>query len=303
MKGFNAIFRTWMIFVYFVPPDIWGCPQIEFLQFSDILQTNCKFHCLTIDKLIHNENNRGKNMLKHAPQKHKFDTRGRNSINEWGRWSMKGRKCWSGWDGHWRWCRVFSLPRSALVLCRSSWNEQARGAPASVSVMVFWFHFPISSLSHFDKVTSRRHLQYPTPFAQAHPNAIINMKYGARTEANTSVYRSEIKPGLRCQLLSVFSRAKKKKKKTYLLQGLLIPHLFVLRLQFGKTRLSQSLFRTRTTRLKEKCEKSLFCLTSLIHSNRLGVLELFGNNGYSQCKHPAVSIVEWRRTYRLGNLE
>lgn len=43
--------------------------------------------------------------------------------------------------------------------------------------MVFWFQFPISSLSQFDKVTSRCHLLYPTPFAQAPWNAISNMKY------------------------------------------------------------------------------------------------------------------------------
>lgn len=49
--------------------------------------------------------------------------------------------------------------------------------PASLSLMVFWFQFPISSLSQFDKVTSRCHLQYPTPFTQAPWNAIINMKY------------------------------------------------------------------------------------------------------------------------------
>lgn len=137
--------------------------------------------------------------------------------------------------------------------------------PAPEPVMVFWFHFPISSLSHFDKVTNCCHLQHPTPFTQAHPNAIINMKYSAQTEENISVYCSEIKPGLRCQLLSASSRAKKMK---YLPRGLLIPHLFVLQLQFSRTRLSQLLLRTRTTRWKEKCEKSLFCLTSLIHSNR-----------------------------------
>lgn len=49
--------------------------------------------------------------------------------------------------------------------------------PTSLSVMVFWFQFPISSLSQFDKVTSRCHLQYPTPFTQAPWNAIINRKY------------------------------------------------------------------------------------------------------------------------------
>lgn len=81
--------------------------------------------------------------------------------------------------------------------------------PAPEPVMVFWFHFPISSLSHFDKVTNHCHLQHPTPFTQAHPNAIINMKYSAQTEENISVYCSEIKPGLRCQLLSASSRAKK----------------------------------------------------------------------------------------------
>lgn len=46
-----------------------------------------------------------------------------------------------------------------------------------LSVMVFWFQFSISSLSQFDKVTSRCHLHYPTPFTQAPWNAIINMKY------------------------------------------------------------------------------------------------------------------------------
>lgn len=63
------------------------------------------------------------------------------------------------------------------------------------------------------------------------------------------------------------------KKMKYLPQGLLIPHLFVLPLQFSKTRLSQSLLRPRTTRWKEKCTKSLFCRTFLIHSNRPDLLE------------------------------
>lgn len=102
-------------------------------------------------------------------------------------------------------CSVFSF-----LLCPPppppEMNDGNRPAPELV--MVFWFHFPISSLSHFDKVTNRCHLQHPTPFTQAHPNAIINMKYSAQTEENISVYCSEIKPGLRCQLLSASSWAK-----------------------------------------------------------------------------------------------
>lgn len=157
------------------------------------------------------------------------------------------------------------------VLSSSSWNEHPETIPLLYQRWYFDFTFPISSLSHFDKVTSRCHLQYPAPFAQAHPNAVVHMKYDVQTEENISVYCSEIKPGLRCQLLSVSSRAAKKMK--YLPQGPLIPLLFVLPLQFSKTRLSQLLLRPRTTRWKEKCGKSLFCLTSLIHSNRLDLLQ------------------------------
>lgn len=133
------------------------------------------------------------------------------------------------------------------VLSSSSQNEPHKTIPLHYQQWYFDFTFPISSLSHFDKVTSRCQLQYPAPFAQAHPNTITHMKYDAQTEENISVYCSGIKPGLRCQLLSVCWRAKKKKKK-YLPQGPLIPHLFVLPLQFSKTRLSQSLLRPRTTR-------------------------------------------------------
>lgn len=75
-------------------------------------------------------------------------------------------------------CTVFFQTRQFIFFFHftGSRKEQQK-IPASLSVMVFWFQFPISSLSQFDKVTSRCHLQYPTPFTQAPRNAIINMKY------------------------------------------------------------------------------------------------------------------------------
>lgn len=95
------------------------------------------------------------------------------------------------------------------VLSSSSWNENHETIPLLYQQWYFDFTFPISGLSHFDKVTPHCQLKYPAPFTEAHPNAIIHMKYVAQTEENISVYCSEIKPGLRCQLLSVPSRAEK----------------------------------------------------------------------------------------------
>lgn len=69
------------------------------------------------------------------------------------------------------------LPPTKQFFSSLSARRERRTTPASLSTMVFWFHFPISSLSHFDKVTSRCHLQYQTPFTQALWNAISNMKY------------------------------------------------------------------------------------------------------------------------------
>lgn len=287
-----------MIFVYMVPPDIWGWPLMN--SFSDILQTNCKCNYLTIDKLIHNENNRReKNMLKHAPHKHKFDTRRRNSMNGWGKWSMTasaGRAGMSTGDG-----AVCSPSLGLLWSCAVPPEMNSRNEPLLPCqwwYFDFTFPFPVYHIlirsPHAVTSSIRLHLL-------KHTQTLLSIWNMVRRRKQTLVFtvrKSSLASGA-----SYYLSPAGQKKKTSLPLGPLIPHLFVLRLQFGKTRLSQSLLRTRTTRWKEKYEKSSFCLTSLIHSNRLDVLELFGNNGSSQCKHPAMSIVEWRRTYRLGNLK
>lgn len=111
---------------------------------------------------------------------------------------------------------IFFQQGTSFFLCLTGPRKEQQMNPASLSVMVFWFQFPISSLSQFDKVTSRCHLQYPTPFTQAPWNAIINMKYcsdrlqplPARKTSMFTVQKSS--PCPRCQPLSVFSGRKKK---------------------------------------------------------------------------------------------
>lgn len=170
--------------LYVLLPDICGCylmsSLFSFPIFFDILQTaaNMWFR-VTINRLINGEN-------------------------------KLMRRCSNGS----RWfqpCGSLRVLFPPLSFCPPHLPPEMNGGnrPAPEPVMVFWFHFSISSLSHFDKVTNCCHLQHPTPFTQAHPNAIINMKYSAQTGENISVYCSEIKPGLRCQLLSASSRAKK----------------------------------------------------------------------------------------------
>lgn len=143
------------------------------------------------------------------------------------------------------------------------WKEQQMN-PASLPMMVFWFQFPISSLSQFDKVTSRCHLQYPTPFAQAPWNAIINMKYCPdrlqlfqRAKHQCLLFRNQaIAPGaIRYQS----SLAEKKN----LQQGLLICSLFVVLLRFSKTRLSQMLLTIWARRWNDKCQEIFILLNKL----------------------------------------
>lgn len=166
----------------------------------------------------------------------------------------------SSWQ---RLCHTIFFQRgNSFFLCLTGHRKEQQMNPASLPVMVFWFQFPISSLSQFDKVTSRCHLQYPTPFTQAPWNAIINMKYcpdrleplPARKTSMFTVQKSS--PCPRCQPLSVFSGKKKKKN---LQQGLLIPRLFVVLLQFSKTRLSPSLLTIWTSRWND-ISKEIFIL-------------------------------------------
>lgn len=132
--------------------------------------------------------------------------------------------------------------------------------PASLCVMVFWFQFPISSLSQFDKVTSRCHLQYPAPFTQVPWNAIINMKYCPdrlqlfqREKHWCLLFRNQVlAPGASHYL---FSLGQTKKN---LQRGLLISRLFVLLLQFRKTRLSQLLLIIWTTRWNDTCQRYIY---------------------------------------------
>lgn len=72
-------------------------------------------------------------------------------------------QCWDyrGWEPD---CAAYIVfPSSEQLVFSpppSTWWSSWRRGPASPSAMVFWFHFPISSLSHSDKVTRRCHLQY-----------------------------------------------------------------------------------------------------------------------------------------------
>lgn len=153
---------------------------------------------------------------------------------------------------------IFSLPRLAVIRREQQVSPTSLSAPLplSLSLMVFWFQFPISSLSQFDKVTSRCHLQYPTPFTGARWNAIINMKYSPDRlqlfqRGETSMFTvQKSSPSRRCQPLSVFSGDEKK----IIQQGLVIPCLFVELLQSSKTRLSQSMLTIWTSRWNDKCQ-------------------------------------------------
>lgn len=144
------------------------------------------------------------------------------------------------------------------------WKEQQMN-PASLSMMVFWFQFPISSLSQFDKVTSRCHLQYPTPFTQAPWNAIINMKYCPdrlqlfqRGKHQCLLFRNQaLAPGASHYLSSLG------KEKKNLQQGLLIPCLFVGLLRYSKTRLSQSLLTIWAPRWNDNCQEIFILLNKL----------------------------------------
>lgn len=88
---------------------------------------------------------------------------------------------------------------------------------------------------------------------------IVQTDCSSSSDENISVYCSEIKPLPQVPAtLSVFSGAKKKN----LQKGLLIPRLFVLLLQFSKTRLSQFLLIIWTTRCNDKCQE-IFILLKL----------------------------------------
>lgn len=120
-------------------------------------------------------------------------------------------------------CLHCLLPNKAIhfFLHLTDSRKKQQKNPASLSVMVFWFQFPISSLSQFDKVTSRCHLQYPTPFTQAPRNAIINMKYCPdrlqlfqRRKHQCLLFRNQaLAPGASHYLSSLGQKKKKKSPK------------------------------------------------------------------------------------------
>lgn len=144
-------------------------------------------------------------------------------------------------------------------------KKNSRWIPPPSTAMVFWFQFPISSLSQFDKVTSRCHLQYPTPFTQAPWNAIINMKYCPdrlqlfqRGKHQCLLFRNQaLAPGASHYLSSLGG------KKKNLQQGLPIPRLFVVLLWFSKTRLSQSPLTIWTSRWNDKRQEIFILLDKL----------------------------------------
>lgn len=163
--------------------------------------------------------------------------------------------------------RGFFLPLSFSVLFLMKWTAEIGLLLTQWWYFDFTFPFPVYHIliRSPPAVTSciQLHLLKHTRMLLS----IWNMVRRLRKTSVFTVRKSNLASGASYYLSPLGQ------KMEYLPQGLLIPHLFVLKLQFSRTRLSQSLLRTWTTGWKEKSEKSWFSLTSLIHSNRLDLLE------------------------------
>lgn len=146
--------------------------------------------------------------------------------------------------------------------------EEKQMDPASLTTMAFWFQFPISSLSQFDKVTSCHHLQYPTPFTQAPRNTIINMKYCPDMlwlvqQQSISVYCSEIKPLPQVPMTTCLPWGKK--SPTGITNPLLV--CTVATIQQNKIIIAAQIW---TPRWNDKCQEIFILLNKLLlHSSRL----------------------------------